>query len=213
MNAILLGVLSGSMAIAYLGLVIANPQVPEQVKSLQASLLNEMLKNLKPVTENEQNDINQAGAPNVAAAPVSEAAAADCSLGSAYADSVRRWCGPIQNYATEHQIDPNLIAAVMQQESGGDPNAYSSSGAVGLLQVMPSDGIAASFYCAAGPCFASRPTTQELLNPEFNISYGAGMLAGLINRYQDVREALRAYGPLDVGYSYADTVLAIYGGY
>jgi len=44
-----------------------------------------------------------------------------------------------------------LIAAVILQESGGDPSAYSSSGAVGLMQVMPRDGIAAEFMCVNGP--------------------------------------------------------------
>ena len=54
--------------------------------------------------------------------------------------------------------------------------------AVGLLQVMPRDGIAADFECANGPCFASRPTIAELLDPAYNLEYGTRMLAGLINR-------------------------------
>ena len=53
-------------------------------------------------------------------------------------------------------------------------------------------------------------STQQLLDPQFNISYGTRMLAELVKRYGNAREALRAYGPMDVGYSYADTVLAIY---
>jgi hypothetical protein len=39
------------------------------------------------------------------------------------------------------------------------------------------------------------------------------MLAGLINRLGSLREALKAYGPMDMGYSYADRVLAIYENY
>jgi soluble lytic murein transglycosylase-like protein len=98
----------------------------------------------------------------------------------------------------------------MLQESGGAADAYSASGAVGLLQVMPSDGIAAGFMCANGPCFASRPTTQELLDPAFNIDYGVRYLSGLIQRYGgDTREALRSYGPLNMEYRYADIVLTI----
>ena len=75
------------------------------------------------------------------------------------------------------ELPPNLIAAVILQESGGDATAYSSSGAVGLMQVMPRDGIAASFECINGPCFASRPTIEELQDPRFNIEYGTRMLA------------------------------------
>jgi soluble lytic murein transglycosylase-like protein len=101
----------------------------------------------------------------------------------------------------------------MLMESGGDPEAYSSSGAVGLMQVMPRDGLAADFECANGPCFASRPTIEELLQPEFNLEYGTHMLASLITRLGSEREALKAYGPMDVEYSYADRVLAIFERY
>jgi hypothetical protein len=39
------------------------------------------------------------------------------------------------------------------------------------------------------------------------------MLAGLITTLGSQREALKAYGPMDVGYGYADKVLAIYENY
>jgi soluble lytic murein transglycosylase-like protein len=136
-----------------------------------------------------------------------------CKLSQNYPESIRQWCNQITRHATERNIDPNLIAAVMLQESGGNPAAYSKSGAVGLMQVMPRDGIASSFQCVNGPCFASRPSIQELQDPEFNVKYGTGMLSGLVNRHGNVRDALRAYGPMDVGYYYADKVLGIYQSY
>ncbi len=136
-----------------------------------------------------------------------------CTLSQRYPEKIQRWCGWIQKYAIEHDLEPNLIAAVMLQESGGNPDAYSRSGAVGLMQVMPSDGLAASFQCVNGPCFANRPSMDELFDPEFNISYGTRMLAGLINRRGSVREGLKSYGPMDVGHTYADKVLAIYENY
>jgi soluble lytic murein transglycosylase-like protein len=110
-------------------------------------------------------------------------------------------------------MDPNLIAAVMLQESGGQHLAYSKSGAVGLMQVMPRDGIAASFICKNGPCFASRPTIEELQDPDYNVNYGTRMLASLNTRYGNIRDALKSYGPKDVGYYYADKVLSIYNHY
>jgi soluble lytic murein transglycosylase-like protein len=64
--------------------------------------------------------------------------------------------------------------------------------------------------CVNGPCFSSRPSTEELYEPEFNISYGTRMLAGLIQKHGDIREALRAYGPMNMGYAYADIVLNIF---
>lgn len=136
-----------------------------------------------------------------------------CTLPPSYPESILQWCTWIEQYAARNSIPANLVAAVMLQESGGDPNSYSASGAVGLLQVMPSDGIAASFQCASGPCFASRPTMNELLDPQFNLEYGTRMLAGLINREGSIRDGLKSYGPFNVGYYYADKVLAIMAGH
>lgn len=134
----------------------------------------------------------------------------ECSVSKNYPEKVRRWCDLIVKYAGEYDLQPDLIAAVIWQESGGNPNAYSKSGAVGLMQVMPRDGIAASFDCINGPCFAGRPTIAQLQDPEFNIQFGTRMLAGLARRHDSLRDALKAYGPADRGYYYADKVLAIY---
>jgi len=133
-----------------------------------------------------------------------------CSISDAFPQSVLQWCDLIERYSSEAGLDPELVAALIVQESGGNPDAYSHSGAVGLMQVMPNDGIAASFMCVNGPCFASRPSSAELYDPEFNIRFGTRMLAGLVSKRGSVRDALLAYGPANVGYYYADKVLAIY---
>jgi soluble lytic murein transglycosylase-like protein len=146
-------------------------------------------------------------------APASSEEIESCPLSSAYPDEVLRWCDLIVEFASQHSLPPELIAAVILQESGGDPQAYSSSGAVGLMQVMPRDGLAARFQCVNGPCFASRPTIAELQDPAYNIEFGARMLAGLLARHGDLRAALKAYGPMDMGYAYADIVLSIYDNY
>lgn len=137
----------------------------------------------------------------------------ECRVSAKFPPKVLQWCGLITYFAQKHQLPPDLIAAIILQESGGNALAYSKSGAVGLMQVMPSDGIAAGFVCQNGPCFANRPTTKELQDPEFNIRYGTRMLAILLARYGNLREALRAYGPMNVGYTYADKVLSIYQRY
>jgi len=135
-----------------------------------------------------------------------------CEFAERYPAKIRPWCAPIEEASKQYSVDALLVAAVMLQESGGQPQVMSDSGAVGLMQVMPSDGISATFQCINGPCFANRPTIQELQDPAFNIDYGVRMLAGLIERYGDIREALKAYGPYDVGYLYADKVLTIRNG-
>ncbi len=132
-----------------------------------------------------------------------------CTLSLQYPQNIQRWCPLIEKYADQNDLQPEVVAAVILQESGGDPAAYSASGAVGLMQVMPRDGIAADFLCSNGPCFASRPSMQELFDPDFNIAYGTRLLAGLLARTGDLRQALMAYGPFDAGDSYAEKVLAI----
>jgi soluble lytic murein transglycosylase-like protein len=136
-----------------------------------------------------------------------------CEISPSYPEKILRWCEIITHFASQNELPPNLVAAVILQESGGDASAYSASGAVGLMQVMSRDGLAAEFECANGPCFASRPTIEELLDPRYNVEYGTGMLARLIARLESLREALKAYGPMDTGYTYADKVLAIYQNY
>ena len=132
------------------------------------------------------------------------------TLSEHFPPSIQKWRPLIEEAAFNFDLDSNLIAAVMLQESGGNESAYSPSGAVGLMQVMPRDGIATSFICEDRPCFANRPTIEELETPDFNIQYGSQLLIGLIDHFNSYREALKAYGPMDVGYDYADIVLNIY---
>ena len=136
-----------------------------------------------------------------------------CEVSGRFPQKILQWCDLITQYSNQRGLPPDLIAALILQESGGNPNAYSKSGAVGLMQVMPRDGLAASFMCLNGPCFANRPTTEQLQDPEFNISYGTKMLAELVSKYGNMRDALRYYGPKDVGYYYADIVLSLYSQY
>lgn len=51
--------------------------------------------------------------------------------------SIQQWAGIIYSKATAHGLDPNLVAAVVEQESRGNPNAYSEAAAVGLMQLTP----------------------------------------------------------------------------
>lgn len=50
---------------------------------------------------------------------------------------VQHWAPQISAWAAEHNLDPDIIATIMQIESCGDPQAVSSAGAQGLFQVMP----------------------------------------------------------------------------
>lgn len=218
-SAIFPGILFGSLVIALISFFLASPQLPAAAMTVRAGAGEVQAPAAQPAVEAV---FEPAAPPDVfpaqeqASVPseetLNQSEEESCSLSSNAVESVQRWCGIISRAALEEGIDPNLIAAVMTQESGGQESVLSHSGAVGLMQVMPRDGISASFMCINGPCFANRPSIQELLDPEFNVMFGTRLLAGLIRKYGDVREALAVYGPMNVGYSYADTVLGIYQG-
>ncbi len=59
------------------------------------------------------------------------------ALGGAAADTLRRWGPEIEAAARDHDLAPELVLAVMVQESGGRPDAVSRAGAQGLMQLMP----------------------------------------------------------------------------
>jgi hypothetical protein len=59
------------------------------------------------------------------------------TLSQIFTPEIQYWNGSIQQWAQDSDLDPNLIATVMQIESCGDPSALSSAGAIGLFQVMP----------------------------------------------------------------------------
>ncbi len=136
-----------------------------------------------------------------------------CEVSEGFPESIRRWCALITRYAQKHSLSPDLVAALIWQESGGDAQAFSKDGAVGLMQIMPRDGISASFQCQNGPCFGDRPSTDELTDPEYNLAFGTRMLANLVARHGNLRQALKSYGPMNTGYSYADKVLSLYQQY
>ncbi|AEJ44026.1 lytic transglycosylase domain-containing protein [Alicyclobacillus acidocaldarius] len=86
----------------------------------------------------------------------------------------------IRQAADKYGLPAALLQAVIEQESGGNPNATSEAGAMGLMQLMPAT---AAAYGATQP-----------YNPAENIDAGAHYLADLLARYQgNVELALAAY--------------------
>ncbi len=87
-------------------------------------------------------------------------------------------------------VDPYLVAAVIDVESGFREGVVSGAGAVGLMQVKPSTAKAV----AARIGLIGRMDTAALSVPDTNIRIGTAYLAELIARYGgDVPLALAAY--------------------
>lgn len=61
----------------------------------------------------------------------------DQNLSTIFTSEIQWWSDKIVAWANDYDLDPHLIATVMQIESCGDPHALSRAGAIGLFQVMP----------------------------------------------------------------------------
>jgi len=104
----------------------------------------------------------------------------------------------IQAAALRHSINPYLIAAVINAESGFKPDIVSSAGAVGLMQVMPDT---AKELLRTGVASKSTVGDRPLSDPRANIDYGTAYLRYLVDRYHEVETVLAAY---NAGLRHAD---------
>lgn len=90
-------------------------------------------------------------------------------------EQMDQWDDLIIEMANKYGMDPALIKAVMYQESGGDPNATSPAGAMGLMQLMPGT--------AAGVASELGWSSYDPYNAEQSIEMGTYYLANLISTY------------------------------
>lgn len=98
----------------------------------------------------------------------------------------------VEQAAAEHGIDPDLINAVIWVESKFEPDAKSSAGARGLMQLMP----ATAAYLAK----RMGEHNPRSFDPEFNVRAGSLYLAEMIAKFGDEQHAVAAYhaGPGNV---------------
>jgi soluble lytic murein transglycosylase-like protein len=110
-----------------------------------------------------------AGSPPGAGVP----AASGADAGGAYVPLIER-------AAARYGLDPSILYGLIQQESGFDPSARSSAGALGLTQLMPST--------------AASLGVVEPLDPAQSIEGGARYLSQQLHQFAgNTADALAAY--------------------
>lgn len=98
---------------------------------------------------------------------------------------VQSWLPYVEAAAGRYQVDPALVMAVILRESGGNPAAVSSAGAIGLMQLMPG---------TARGLGVPEPVWRNLVVPEVNVDAGTRYLASLLSKYAGSETlALAAY--------------------
>ena len=88
----------------------------------------------------------------------------------------------IESTARSRRIDADLVRAIVQVESGFNPDAVSSKGAIGLMQVMPD---------TAADLGLSEPR-RRLFEPESNLTAGVAYLSQLDAQFSGVPELVVA---------------------
>jgi soluble lytic murein transglycosylase len=94
----------------------------------------------------------------------------------------------VRGHADNYSLDPALVAAVIYQESKFKADARSTSGAIGLMQLLPDTAKGIALH-TGGSAFR----VDDLYDPEINVRYGAWYLRHLLQKYGEERAALAAY--------------------
>ncbi len=140
--------------------------------------------------------------PTSAADAAAAAAAAPVPADSAYLDVIREAAG-------KYGVDPKLVSAVAEIESGFSQDAISATGAVGVMQLMPetAESLGVNPYDAKQNIDGGTQYLRQMLD-SFN-----GDVRKAVAAYNAGPEAVREYGgvpPYSETQQYVSSVLDIY---
>ena len=96
---------------------------------------------------------------------------------------------PIRRYATEHQLDPYMMAALIAQESTFTADVKSAANAYGLMQLLPSTG---RVY-ARKVGISKRFSLSLLTTADTNLRMGTAYFADLVRQFGGAHFALATY--------------------
>jgi len=128
--------------------------------------------------------------------------------------------------SSKHNLDPILVAALIEVESGFRPTVVSPVGARGIMQIMPDVGKAIAQEIGLKIDSGSNPFRPEQLDdPVLNIKLGTYYLNDLKKNFRSLNHALVAYnvGPtemrnrleneIDFPIEFVNAVLSVYRKY
>ena len=106
----------------------------------------------------------------------------------------------IDDIATRSGVDPNIVKAIIKEESNGNPDAIGDGGeSIGLMQIQPKH---------------HKKRMEELgvvslFDPQENVIVGCNILAELYDKYGNYEDALSVYnsGNTEDGKAYAERIL------
>ncbi|MBS2021622.1 MAG: transglycosylase SLT domain-containing protein [Deltaproteobacteria bacterium] len=100
----------------------------------------------------------------------------------------RAFRAAVEKAAKAAKVQPDLLQALMREESALDPKALSSTGALGLTQLMPATALEVARHL-----HLKGYSTQMLMDPETNIRVGGAYLGQLLQQLGHPALALAAY--------------------
>ena len=100
-----------------------------------------------------------------------------------------KYSDEVKAASEKYGVDEALIYAVIKTESNFNPDATSSAGAVGLMQLMPDT------FTWMQTMYKDENdyTFEDLYDPALNIDYGTETLSVLLDMYEDEETAICAY--------------------